>query len=188
MEADKDQTVTKPLLLLTVDGPINPYQLDSRSPGDDSYAYTRHLLRPRGAGCQISVLISEQMGADLADLASRFDIVWVSPWHDEANRLLSPLLGLPSDLPVLVWPRYADARKGSWKMIFLLDRLFDEYPGRPWVFVDSEVRAVDRMAVRRRYGEKRGAVETVRRLLLEADPFHGLRRSDVATLRTWADS
>ena len=68
-------TASLPLLLLDVDGVLNPFAAPARPPG-----YTEHEFFP---------------GED--------QIVWATAWGADANRLLAPLLRLP-DLPVIRFP------------------------------------------------------------------------------------
>lgn len=78
-------------------------------------------MRPPGweAGSALQVLISPQMGAELAALQDTFSLVSATTWEDAANELLGPLLDLP-DLPVVYWPERArewalvPRHDGSW--------------------------------------------------------------------------
>jgi hypothetical protein len=87
----------RPLLLLDFDGPLNPYRARKPPTG-----YERHEIVE---GEKIwSVLLNQQHGVELNTLADVFQLVWVTSWEHGANRLLAPLLGVPDDLPVIVWP------------------------------------------------------------------------------------
>lgn len=195
------------LLLLDVDGPLNPFRqltkkgyLPPKARGHEPrFAYDVHPLRPVGweSGAALRVLLSREMGEQLAALADVFTLVWATTWEEEANTILSPLLGLP-DLPVIAWPagagptpRPTPGHRGSWKTRHIL-RWLDEHAVTPdgthlpWVWVDDEIRSADRVLVRDHYGERHGAPQTVRRWLLHIEPSHGLRRHDLAELRRWA--
>lgn len=75
----------KPLLLLDVDGVIR-------------------ILGPEPAAGVLDtgsdLLISAQTPHLLKRLAARFDLVWATSWHEEANEVVSPILALPP-LPVV---------------------------------------------------------------------------------------
>ena len=74
--------------------------------------------------------ISPTIGERL--LATGVDIVWLTTWCDDANTLISPLCGLPSDLPVagiLDWHR-------DWKHEAIMD--FYDSCDEPFVWVDDE--------------------------------------------------
>jgi hypothetical protein len=83
-----------PLLLVDVDGVLNPYAAPACPAG-----YTEHVLF---AG-EEPVRVCSAHGQWLPELAGRFDLVWATGWGDNANRLLAPLLGLAS-LPVIGMP------------------------------------------------------------------------------------
>jgi len=90
------QTVTAslPLLLLDVDGVLNPFAAPACPSG-----YTEHDIF-RG---EEPVRLCPAHGPWLAELATRFQIVWATAWGADASRLLGPLLRLP-DLPVIAFP------------------------------------------------------------------------------------
>src|SRR4051794_17405699 len=110
----------RPLLLLDFDGPLNPYRARKPPTG-----YERHEIVE---GAKIwSVLLNQQHGVELNALADVFQLVWATSWEHGANRLLAPLLGLPDDLPVIVWPEGArksatgQVRPQAWKTPYLAD-------------------------------------------------------------------
>ena len=197
--------MTKPLLLIDVDGPLNPWRLITKKghtppkvrPGEEPFLYERHHLYPKGwEATGLPVLISSGHGQALRDLAVMFTLVWATTWEEDANRLLGPLLGLPS-LPVIEWP--VDVRRkaqhphhrGSWKTRHILSWLDDYAIGAdgnvlPWVWVDDEVKAADRALVRNYYGYQRGEPRTVGNLLLRVESSHGLRSDDFQVLRQFA--
>lgn len=87
-------TVNLPLLLLDVDGVLNPFAAPTCPPG-----FQDHEFFPG----EEPVRMCAAHGAWLQELAARFQLVWASAWGDEANRLLAPLLRLPQ-LPVIKFP------------------------------------------------------------------------------------
>lgn len=197
--------MTKPLLLLDVDGPLNPWRLITKKgyrppnnrPDEEPFVYEKHFLHPAGwEAAGLPVLISPGHGEALRDLSESFTLVWATTWEEEANRLLGPLLGLPH-LPVIEWPvdlrpktQYPNHR-GSWKTRHILTWLDDFALGPdgkvlPWAWVDDEVNAADRALVRDHYGYTRAAPPAVGSLLLHVDPSHGLRRDDFTVLRDFA--
>lgn len=88
-------TQGRPLLLVDVDGVLNPYGADAYS-GD----YVEHRLFPTD---DEPVRVSVQHGAWLRRLNGLFELAWASSWQEEANRLLTSLLKLPS-LPFVQLP------------------------------------------------------------------------------------
>ena len=83
-----------PLLLLDVDGVLNPYAAPACPSG-----YTEHEFFPG----EDPVRVCAAHGRWLRELAARFELVWATAWGAEANRLLAPLLQLP-ELPVIRFP------------------------------------------------------------------------------------
>ncbi|GGV29339.1 hypothetical protein GCM10010495_52040 [Kitasatospora herbaricolor] len=155
----------KPLLFLDVDGVLNP-----AAPHPDAGFEAHALLGYR-------VLLSARHADWLRELAGGYQLVWATTWEEEANRHLSPLLGLP-ELPVVRFtgyvPQPGDPRVPlmqlisgrKWPPILRYAR------GRPFAWVDDVIpgRLVRRALLRRD------------RLLLPVDPFHGLERRHVDRL------
>jgi hypothetical protein len=152
-----------PLLLLDVDGVLNPFAAAACPPG-----YTEHDFFPG----EEPVRVCPAHGSWLAELAIRFQIVWATAWGADANRLLAPLLQIP-DLPVIAFPpvpfhprdklaaitRYADHRPLAW--------IDDAHPpeARTW-------------AANRRTPT----------LLISIDPAEGLTRPAIDQALHWAES
>jgi hypothetical protein len=106
----------RPLLLLDVDGVVNP----QRRPSPDFLRFDCAL-----DGTLRTVLLSEKHGPMLLDLArsTGAELVWATPWGEHANLWIAPRVGLP-ELPVVplvpgarVAPQvvaYAPARPHVW--------------------------------------------------------------------------
>jgi len=75
-------------LLIDIDGVLRPTLF---APGR---GYEIYYLNGR------KVYLSEAVGAEVSALASDFELVWATGWEDRANKLIAPLLGLPT-LPVI---------------------------------------------------------------------------------------
>ncbi|MET8102805.1 hypothetical protein ABZV29_41315 [Streptomyces sp. NPDC005236] len=84
--------MSRPLLFLDVDGPLNPYaaQRERRPAG---YTTIRVALRP---GRPLRVWLHPDHGRAL--LALGYDLCWATSWMDAANRWIGPVIGLP-ELP-----------------------------------------------------------------------------------------
>ncbi|WP_327366341.1 hypothetical protein [Streptomyces sp. NBC_01217] len=166
----------KPLLLIDIDGPLNPYVAlaDRRIP----HGYARHRMRPVGwdYGPALPVLLNPDHGRALLALAGRYELVWATTWKDEANVWIGPHLGLPP-LPYIDWPAmHGGAPQGTyWKTQYVV-----EYAaGRPFAWIDDEITEQDRAWI-----SGQGTAET---LLLWIDPRTGLLPADFETLAAWAD-
>ena len=88
--------MTKPLLLLDVDGVLNPFPRLTANGHTAPAPYEVHTLEPRGAVEPVRVLLNPDHGQALASLSEVFVLVWATTWEDEANRLIAPLLSLRS--------------------------------------------------------------------------------------------
>jgi hypothetical protein len=212
----------KPLLLVDVDGPVNPTTLRVRKGDEESAAYVVHEMRPRGyeelspeefarqmaerrmqrmsglktegkPGDPLRVRISTLHATEFARLCEVFEVVWATTWLEEANTFLSPLLGLPEDLPWVPFTAEELANKnrpqvgrrnGSWKTPIIARWLDEHHPGRAWAWVDDEVNQRDRTWFRdHHYGL---TANPPAHLLLRVDDHRGLRSDDFIGLREFA--
>jgi hypothetical protein len=125
----------RPLLLLDVDGPLNPYAAPWFRTREPSAGYTFHLLT-LSRGRSYWVALNPTHGRWLRELAQLCDLVWATTWRDDANRLISPILGLPSDLPVvpLTIPAAGFPAHG-WKT----DQVAEWVGSRPFAWLDDEI-------------------------------------------------
>ena len=187
----------RPYLLLDVDGPLNPYRALTPPPG-------YHQRELREGDKTWNLLLNPQHAVELNALAETFDLAWASSWEHGANRLIAPALGLPSDLPVIVWPPAAriGGRQGagggarrtglatdledaasplgagvSWKTSHVADWVGE----RPFVWVDDEVGDADRAYLAGRAGLGAHLLQ-----LVAAD--RGLEPADFAAIRAWAEA
>jgi hypothetical protein len=154
--------MSRPLLLLDVDGPLIPFG-----------GATREYVVRRGSNPPLA-RINPDLGPLLANLSC--ELVWATAWMEEANECVGPGLGLPR-LPVMAWPDTADdadARIGlHWKTRALVDRA----AGRSFIWIDDEIGDMDRLWVSAHH---RGPA-----LLHHVDSGVGLSTSDFATLTAW---
>jgi len=145
----------EPLLLLDVDGVLIPYAATERPAG-----FEQHDLLDE------QVWLAPQHGAWLRPLCARFQLVWAIGWEHDANRLIAPILGLPT-LPVIEFPRDADGRFSK------LPTITRFAAGRPVVWIDDQLTraahtwAADRTPVAR---------------LIDVDPAIGLTEAIVALI------
>ncbi|MEN8653406.1 hypothetical protein ABCR94_23095 [Streptomyces sp. 21So2-11] len=172
----------RPLLLLDVDGPLNPYF--ARFPR--LRGYTTHRLHPanwlsrqtpgsRAHRRGLRIYLHPGHGARLSALP--YELVWATTWMHEANHMIAPVIGLPDALPVIEWPElFAKDPDGLyWKTRPLLKWA----AGRPFVWVDDMITDLDTAYV--------AAHHDAPALLLRIHPRNGLRKADFATLTRWAE-
>ncbi|MFF0448668.1 HAD domain-containing protein [Streptomyces sp. NPDC004609] len=164
----------KPLLLIDVDGPLNPY---GARPERRPQGCVTYRMRPAGWTDRrpLRVWLNPAHGRELLALADRYELVWATTWEAEANIWIGPPLGLP-ELPYIAWPavRGAAPRGTFWKTRHILRYA----AGRPFAWVDDEIAEPDREFVDR---EHLSAA-----LLLRVDPRIGLTRPDFDALAEWA--
>ncbi|MFD8088360.1 hypothetical protein ACFV4F_42555 [Kitasatospora sp. NPDC059722] len=178
----------RPLLLLDVDGPLNPaaHKPHRRPPGYETHrvltprweaAERRRLTDwglPNKAPKPLRLWLNPDHGPHLAALP--FDLVWATTWEDEANAFIAPVLGLP-ELPVITWsePRPTPPRGVFWKT----PEIVAWAEGRPFAWVDDQITDADR--------DWTAAHHDGPALLHRVDDRTGLRTDDFATLRQWAN-
>jgi hypothetical protein len=151
--------MTKPLLLLDVDGVLIPYAA-ARPPAH---------FRPY-------ILLDEQVwlapchGDWLRPLCDLFHIVWATGWEHDAPRLIAPILGLPA-FPVIEFARDA---AGLFEKLPALARAV---PDRPVVWIDDQLSPE---------AHAWAVIRPQPTLLLEADPAYGLTQAMVAACSVFA--
>ncbi|SCG55237.1 HAD domain-containing protein [Micromonospora zamorensis] len=153
--------ITRPLLLLDIDGVLNPYGSPQPPAG-----YTEHRLFPG----EEPVRVNPVHGTWITEASAVLDIAWATSWNDEANQLLAPLLHI-TPLPVVTMPctpfhpsekipliaAYAQQRPATW-----IDDLHSP---------EAHVWAARR---------------TSPTLLITTDPAIGLTRDSIDRVITWA--
>jgi hypothetical protein len=152
----------RPLLLLDVDGVLNPYP-------ECPDGYSEHVLFPDD---EEPVRLAAIHGDWLRELNEAFSLVWATGWGENANVLLCPHFGLPS-LPVVMFPAIPFDPRDKVPAIdaFVADRL------AAWVDDIVTLEA-------RRWAQGR----KVPTLLIEVDHNIGLTRGDVDRLLSWSQS
>ena len=152
-----------PLLLLDVDGVLNPFAAPACPPG-----YTEHQFFPG----EDPVRLSAEHGPWLQELATRFQIVWATAWGTDANRLLAPLLQIP-ELPVIRFPPVPFHPRDKLPPV-------SRFAGhRPLTWIDDTLTPEAHVWAAKR---------PVPTLLIAIDPAEGLTRPVIDQSLQWADS
>lgn len=105
-------------------------------------------------------------------------LVWATTWMEEANEVVAPCIGLPR-LPVVEWPGVG-AEEGPRGLHWKTRSLVEWAEGRPFIWVDDEISAVDRLWV--------AAGHPGPSLLHRVDPAKGLRDADFHAFAEWLDA
>ncbi|HYY23323.1 MAG TPA: HAD domain-containing protein [Thermoleophilaceae bacterium] len=157
---------SKPILFVDVDGVISVFGF---SPDAGQLPGPFHWIDG------VAHCIPDGVGARLARLAERFELVWATGWEDRANEHLPMVLGLSeSELPVLSFEGRAVFGSAHWK----LDAI-DEYAAdRPAAWIDDNIDDSCRTWARSRSAPT---------LLVEAESAVGLSDEHVERLLAWAD-
>jgi hypothetical protein len=156
-----DSADARPLLLVDVDGVLNPWFAPRCPDGFREYSFFPGER----------VLLSEGHGALLRELASSFELVWATAWEHKANRLICPVIALP-ELPVIEFPL-----TGPDYRFRKLPAVIDSVGDRPCAWVDDE-----HQPDHYHWARERG----VPTLLVDIDPAEGLTRRVAEQLAEWA--
>jgi hypothetical protein len=172
---------TRPLLLIDIDGPLNPYLA---KPHRRPAGYTTHRMKPRSWASKqdgpatlpkpLRIWLNPDHGLRLRALP--YDLVWCTAWMHDANEWIAPRLGLPA-LPVIEFGDLFDYPPDGthWKTRTVIEWA----AGRPFAWIDDEINQADEAYVAAHHD---GPV-----LLHHVHPAKGLVPADFAALRHWAD-
>ena len=114
----------RPLLLIDVDGVLNPHVAGGVT-GPDRFA--AHQI----GGMRVH--LSTGHGDWLRQLTALYELVWVTTWEEAANALIGPVIGAPAGLP---WIEFNDRDDLDW--IWKLPAV-ERYAGnRPVAWLDDD--------------------------------------------------
>jgi hypothetical protein len=154
-----------PILFVDVDGVISLFGFNPSGKPAGTFHSVDGIIH----------LIGADAASRLAQLASRFELVWATGWEEKANEYLVHILELPADLPVLTFDGRAVFGSSHWK----LDAI-DEYArGRPAAWIDDNL---DEQC------KAWAAARPQPTLLVETEPALGITDEHVQLLIRWVDS
>jgi hypothetical protein len=171
----EEYQVNRPVILLDVDGPLNPFAAKATRRPE---GFETHRARPSGwdTGKPLRVWLNPSHGASL--LALGCEIVWATAWQTEANVWIGPHIGLPQ-LESIGWGEFNYKEKGPlhWKTEKLVTWMNENRPNVPFIWVDDEVTGRDRDFI-----EENGAPGS--RILI-VSPRFGLGEGDFEEILEW---
>lgn len=166
----------KPLLLIDVDGPLNPY---AAKPSRRPDGYQTHRMRPTGWEQPwqkpLRVWLNPAHGPALQALP--FDLIWCTTWAAEANEWIAPHIGLPP-LPVIEWPDDAHRITPDQGLFWKTEHVVKWAAGRPFAWIDDDFTDTDREYV--------ASTHDGPALLHWVNPRLGLLQPDLEALTAWA--
>lgn len=171
---------TRPLILLDVDGVINVMASAATRRHKTFHDGWRDVKVPV-LGQPFRIFCNPALGPLLRELAASTgaDLAWATMWEEHANLSVSPLLGLPRDLPwvQVSHPRYKFAETGI-KYGLKAEAVVSWTKGRPFVWFEDE--ADERWQAAGITGELHQMC-----LLPEIDDREGLTGKHIAQARDW---
>jgi len=153
-----------PLLLIDVDGPLNPWRAKRIPAG-----YAVHHIDG------FDVRLNPDHGPMLMRLATRFQLTWCTTWNELANSEIGPRIGLPS-LPVLHVHRPARQLGVRPQLFWKLEQVLEAVGAHPFAWIDDEVSRRERAVLRGRQAHLRFV-----------SPGVGLRQTDLDEVVAWAE-
>lgn len=166
--------MTRPLVLLDVDGVLNPYGASRRQVDQHLMPlpyYVRRILGYR-------VFLSKAHGPMLTAFAAEHgaELVWATTWEHNANTRIGPVIGLPV-LPVIEFGGHPGTVKG-WKF----PAVAKYAAGRPLVWFDDDFEVQEKARILSDWGLARGDRPT---LLHHVSPQVGLTEADLTVAGEW---
>jgi hypothetical protein len=157
-----------PVVLVDVDGVLNPLERPHRG-------YRRHRATPHGV--TYGLWLNIEHGALLRALAHETgaELVWASYWRDQANRWISPRVGLP-EMDFVPIPAYAGQTDGLSLGAWKARHVAAWARGRPFVWFEDEPDVTGCVAAEAGIGPH---------LIVAVDARTGLVESHVEAARTW---
>jgi len=155
-----------PVIFLDVDGTLIPV-------GAGPLERLEVPPRSTGSGNPLLGRLNPRHGSRL--MALRCELVWATTWLADANEEIAPRLGLPP-LPFVDWAD-APADESIDRLHWKTRTLVAWAAGRPFIWVDDEITAFDRVWVATHH-----AAEA---LLQRVSPLRGVTDADFDEMSDW---
>ena len=178
-----DDDLPRSLLLIDVDGVLNVQPGPLRPAAD----WQIHRVRdPRGV--EFPLHLNPEHGEWLTSLAAKYELTWCTPWGPVANERISPLLGLPHNMPVVPLPGTATDVSLSHAAELPFVRRYASRREVVWISNDIDDRDIE--ALTRRLGPDdksplAGTKPCNAALALNTEPGVGLTQDHIERLKAW---
>lgn len=156
----------RPLLLIDVDGVLNPSM--SNSEAKRRGFMTRHAHDSHG--WRYRLFLHNDHGRWLKAMTDQFELVWATTWEHTANVAIGPKIGLP-ELPVVEFDFVQDQDSKVPGIVRFTQ-------GRPFVWLDDDATDYDRELLE----------QNPKGLLIDIDHRVGLTPEHLEAARSWANA
>lgn len=164
----------KPLLLVDVDGVLNPNEAKptQRPDGYDTY-YKSYYDEYRGKQGKLRVWLNKEHGPMLTEWARfrGFELAWCTTWGAEANSWIAPKIGLTEEWPVVHFYPSELRTQFTWKFLGV-ERFAQD---RDLVWLDDDFRYF--RAARDKFHLQRSRYANT--TMWQIDPRVGLTKTDL---------
>ncbi len=162
--ASISSVVSRPILLIDVDGVISLFGFDHAAPPSGRFLLVDGIAH----------FLSGTAGGHLRRLGEAFDLAWCTGWEEKANDYLPRALGLDGPLPHVVFEPDGRPTDAHWKLGGI-DRHVE--PSRPVAWIDDAHDDACLSWATARSGPT---------LLVTTQPAVGITERDVERLLVWA--
>ena len=160
--------MSKPWLLIDVDGVLNPNPLmgGHLSERFAAQGFSIHKIRPKGFQRAFNVGLTPLHGEWLLAMTDVFRLGWATSWEHEANEHIGPKIGLPG-LPV------AEVGNRGYKVDGILDLVVND----PFVWLDDYASPQEKQDL--------DTLHPSKHLVIDIDPDVGLTQDYLRAARDW---
>lgn len=166
------------VILLDVDGPLNPFAAKATKRPE---GYQTHRMRPSTwvATKPLKVWLNPLHGPALMGLG--VEVIWATMWENEANEWISPHIGLPK-LAFIDWTDwdYRNPEKLHPKTKRILSWMAENRPDSDFLWIDDEPTGTDKTYIDENFPNSGN--------IMKISPRIGLTEADFTNIRKWKEN